>query len=371
MARNISKRVDQLQKRRRGTDRFIVLNDAARSDVLQKSLQSERWEERGSGSQIYTRYALGAMQEVGPDYTRISIETAERVGRQLDSQISYLEFRLQGSVPLNVHIRGVSDVDLLVLENSFLTYSPAGVKSQAGHYSPFSSPTAVQKLMSLRTSCERILSDSFPAATVDTSGSKAVHIYGGSLARPVDVVPAHWFDTIEYQASERERDRAVSILDKSVPATINNWPFLHIGRISDADNGLHGCLRKAIRLCKNVKADAEEDGTVIGLSSYDIGATMFHANYSALQVGLVYELAILAETQRHLDALTTNEAAATALMTPDGSRKIFDTPERLRGLRALSIEMDDLAREVAKEHAPLLGNPTLQESRTTMSSVFL
>jgi hypothetical protein len=78
------------------------------------------------------------MQEVSPDYTRISIETAERVGRQLDAALTVtglsVEFRLQGSVPLNVHIRGVSDVDLLNLDVGFLTYATIGVRSQQGYY---------------------------------------------------------------------------------------------------------------------------------------------------------------------------------------------------------------------------------------------
>ena len=45
-------------------------------------------------------------------YAEISIETALRVGSQLQQKLSIpIERRLQGSVPLNVHIRGVSDVE--------------------------------------------------------------------------------------------------------------------------------------------------------------------------------------------------------------------------------------------------------------------
>lgn len=123
MASDIRKRLDQLKIRRSGTDRLEQLNAAARSDILQRSLADEHWQRRAP-SEPYTRYALGAMQEVGADYTRISIETAERVGNQLEGKLRtggwITEFRLQGSVPLNVHIRGVSDVDLLTWIPIFL-----------------------------------------------------------------------------------------------------------------------------------------------------------------------------------------------------------------------------------------------------------
>ena len=49
-------------------------------------------------------------------------------------------------------------------------------------------------LWNLRTKVEKVLKEKFPATTVDVSGGKAVGISGGSLARPVDVVPSHWFD---------------------------------------------------------------------------------------------------------------------------------------------------------------------------------
>jgi hypothetical protein len=41
-------------------------------------------------------------------------------------------------------------------------------------------------------------------------------------------------------------------------------------------------------------------------------------------------------------------------MVPDGSRRIFDTEDKYQGLRTLSYEMDELAKEVAKEQSPHL-----------------
>ncbi|UEM21283.1 hypothetical protein JL100_000360 [Skermanella mucosa] len=376
MPRDINNRIEQLRTRRAGMDRLERLNEQARYDVLAKSLVPEPWQKRVG--KPHTKYALGAMQEVDADYTRISIETAERVGRQLDAGLTTagfsVEFRLQGSVPLNVHIRGVSDVDLLNLETGFLTYDTGGARSAAGQYRNPTIRTSVDVLSNLRREAERILKNKYPATTVDTSGGKAISISGGSLARPVDVVPSHWHDTIDYQRFGQEHDRGVTILDKKVPEALQNLPFLHIKRVGERDEAVMDSLRKAIRLCKNLKSDANEEGRNVNLPSFDIAATMYHANLDALRSGAVYELGILAEAQRHLDFLARNVTYAATLTVPDGSRRIFNTGAKIEGLIALSIEIDELAREVAKEqnsHLATYDAPPLDVSRAVLSSIYV
>lgn len=374
MARNIQNRLAQLQKRRAGTDRLSRLGYDSQIDLLVKSSKlEESWQKRAQ--KPYTRYALGSMQEVGPDYTRISLETADRVGKQLATRLTgagfSVEFRLQGSVPLNTHIRGVSDVDLLNLDISFFTYATGGARNLGGHYRNPTSRTSVQVLTELRAQSEKELKAAFPATTLDTSGGKAIKISGGSLARPVDVIPSHWNDNVRYQSSADEADRGVTILNKKIPEAIENLPFKHIAQINLQDILAFGALKKAIRLCKNVKNDAEEEGRSIELSSYDIAAIMYHANLSGLRTGLTHELAILAETQRHLDWLYHNPQEAQKLIVPDGSRSIFDTAARSRGLLALSSELDDLLKEVAKEQAIFTADPTFHSARETLANVYI
>jgi hypothetical protein len=356
MARDINKRLEQLRRRRTGTDRLNRVAADAQIEILKRSAINEGWLARVP-AQSWTRYALGAMQEVGPSYTRISIDTADRVAKQLNSGLTALghsvEFDLQGSVPLNVHIRGVSDVDLLTLDTSFLVYHSAGATALSGSYTS-SQKTSLGVLSSLRKSIETTLPTRFPSADVDISGSKAVKISGGSLARPVDVVPSHWHDTYTYQQTQAKHDRGIFILDKKTLTTISNLPFLHIKRVGDRCDSIAGGLRKAIRLCKNVKADAVEEGSQIDFPSFDIAATMYHADQKALRLGSFYELTILAETQRFLDHLYHNPSIAKSLRTPDDSRVVFDTEEKYVGMQKLSVEVDNLLREVTKEQRPYL-----------------
>ncbi len=352
MTRDIGKRLQQLKARRSGADRIAVLNSTDGLDVLAKSIYGESYTRRAAG-QKHTQYALGAMQPVDADYTRISLAEAERVGKQLDAGLRArgrdVGFRLQGSVPCDIHIRGVSDVDLLVLDEAFFTYDTSGSRARAGQFNSPIAYTPLSALQSLRSGAESILKDKFPQAKVDTSGAKAIKLSGGSLRRPVDVVPSHWHDTSDYQVTWRETDRGVKILDKSVPQSVLNMPFRHIERIDQRDAQARSGLKKAIRLLKNVKADAIEEGAKIPLPSFDIASAMWHADLGALAAGSVYELAIVAESVRHLDYLARNAAHAKTLLVPDGSRPIFNTVEKLEALIQLSLEIDDLALQVARE----------------------
>jgi hypothetical protein len=350
----VNARLGRLSARRTGLDRFNVLTVDAQSYVINKSLTPEAWQKL-SRTKPNTAFAIGSMQPVDANYTRISLETADRINNQITKRVNLeLEFKVQGSVALNVHIRGVSDVDLLVLTNEFLTYATAGARSNSGYYSNPTALTSVDVLRDLRLRCESALREAFPAATVDSSGSKALKIHGGSLARPVDVVPAHWYDTFNFQNSGIEYDRAVRILDINKNNTINNWPFLHIHLISERCKTTHGGLRKAIRLLKNVKAELEAENRKIYISSFDIAALMYHADMTRFAIGYIYELSILGEVQRYLDYLYQNKNIAAQLMVPDGSRLIFDSPEKTASLLTLSYAVDQLMIEVAKEQNYLI-----------------
>lgn len=360
MVSHISERLERLKARRQGTDRLAALDSAQQIELLVKSLVQEAGWEKRADNQPHTRYALGSMQEVDSDYTKVSLETAERVRAQLDTRLQReglsVSFRLQGSVPANIHIRGVSDVDLLVLDESFLTFDRRGLTSSSGGYRFPTARTTREVLTHLRSRAEAALEAAFPAAEVAKAGAKAICISKGSLARPVDVVPSHWHDTVDYQTSRAIDDRGVTLWDKKAMKSLDNMPFRHIGKLSSQDLITNGGLKKAIRLCKNVKADSIEDGRQITISSFDIASALFYADSASLRIGASHELAILSETQRHLDHLATNFDYARSLWTPDGTRKVFDSDEKLVGVRNLSIEIDQLTKAVALEQRRTLAS---------------
>ncbi|KPH77314.1 hypothetical protein [Bosea vaviloviae] len=369
MPRSINDRLTNLRTRRKGLDRIDRLNDSAKLEISRHASLDEKWQRRAL-SQPYTRYSLGAMQAVDSTYTKKSIDEAERVSKQLhDGLAVVVETELQGSVPLDVHIRGVSDVDLLVLDGSFVTFQTSGAMARASLYGSAGGRTSLSALFFLRSEAEALLKRRYWGATVDCSGGKAISLSGGSFERPVDVVPAHWHDTEAYQASRQKHDRDVTILNKKVPETIANRPFKHIKLISDRDVAYLGGLKKAVRLVKNVKNDAENQNAA-NLPSFDIAALLYHADGAALRAGYINELSILAEAQRFFDWCYGNKDKARALRTPDGLRFILDSDAKMSALLSISVELDDLANQVAIEQG-LMAKLGWSDVHRTLSNAYI
>lgn len=311
-------------------------------------LITEAYQYRSKSEQV--QYVLGAMQELEPTYTKKTYAEGDRVKNQLSSALAQIgisvDFEYQGSVPLNIHIRAASDIDLLVLHTEFLTFDSTG--PAAGRYSPWSG-SRLDSMKTLRTQSEISLESRFPAVTVDKSGSKSIALSGGSLQRKVDVVPSHWHDSAEYQRTGQKEDREVCVLDKSTWTLPTNRPFLHISKIETRDVASGGGAKKIIRLLKTLKRDAE---TEINLTSYDIASLVYHFDTESIRRPAYLELALLVETQRQLAFFVAASDVTKSLMVPDGTRKIFDKDEKWGALLRLKSEVDALVNDVAAELTP-------------------
>lgn len=346
---NFDDRLKRLEKRRKATDltynMFDSIGTGITSDSEFTSLQNKRelWENISTRPSV--RYSIGAMQAVDQRYTEIGIETAKRIENQLKTRLTnhglVTEYKLQGSVPLDIHIKGVSDVDLLVIhKNHYRSEECTALLRNED----------IKVLQQLRNSSFYELRQAYPAVRVDNTGGKCISLTGGSLPRDVDVVPSHWVETNEYKNKGSEYLRGINVLDKNIPTTFLNLPFVHIHWIKAFCQHLaDGSLRKSIRLCKTIKADLIEEGAKIALSSYDLASIMYHASMDNLKHGKKFSLAIVLETQRFFDYLYHNPNYAKVLTTPDRTRKIFDSAEKLASLTTLSIALDNLVSDLCQD----------------------
>lgn len=343
---NFYQRLNRLEERRKGANvsySFDGLNEDIRElNTLKESMES--WQSVSDKPSI--RYAVGAMQEVGKRYTEISVETAIRVQKQLKTRLldnhgMNTTYRLQGSVPLNVHIKGISDVDLLVIDNSHY---------RSEQYLESLRYEDIINIRNLRSASNSELRKAYPAVKIDNTGAKCITLTGGSLQREVDVVPCHWVVTDKYKEEKKEYNLGVNILDNKTPSTLMNLPFKHMHLIDNRCNYLTaGGLKKSIRLCKTLKADLIAEGYKIYLSSFDIASIMYHAEMSNLKKGSYYPLAVVLETQRFFDYLHYNPAYRDRLFTPDYSRLIFDTEDKKSSLTTMSVALDNLLKEIKND----------------------
>ena len=346
MATDFSSRIGRVNSRRNGSGGVVV--NESRSYTEDSSLLD-------SVTKIYQRktksknfqYALVSMQEVDAQYTAISYREAERVAKQLDSghlrNGKSVTVELQGSLPLNVHLRRVSDVDMLVWPKYFFVYDRHGV--DASGYTA-STSNAISEITTLRSESCAVLRSAFPAAKIDDSGSKCITMSEGSLLREIDVVPSVLYRTEIYQRTGSDEDRAVQIYDKKKYTLVTNWPFKVRALINAKESRTHGGCKKAIRLLKNMKEDAD---AAIALSSFDIMSLVYAMQDEDLQHQSYYEGKIVASLQNWFSVLADNEIYLRTIDVVDGSRKIVQSASDVAAVKQISAELNMLILRIAQE----------------------
>ena len=358
---DFNKRLSSLKNRRQGTRERVAfenLHEGLAKSAIATGLDirtEEDFEKLKEPTGV--KYAVGAMAAVDSQSTSISIREGDRVA---DSLIKSLKIkgenvvkRIQGSVALDIHIEGHSDVDMLIIVSG--TVYVEHPKVEPSGYVPATDPRKLLDIIrDVRLKSETILSSNFPKADVDVSGNKAIAIEGGSLARKVDIVPAAWYDTIFYQKTDEEHHRGVSIYHKADHDTLMNYPFKHIKVVNDKDAYYSGNLKCVIRLMKNIIADMPDYKRRVAkkLTSYDLAVIGYHME-DDLNLPEYMRLGLVERTREHLNRLLLSKEFRESLMVPDGTRKIFDDGQKVEALEVLYKECDDLAFAIFKELKPL------------------
>lgn len=363
---NYSQKIQRLKDRRQGLYSRDGVYDFV--EAVKATAKVEKFQQLAEPEAV--KYAIGAMQAVDSEYTLKSYAEGNRVRDRLAEGLSAAgipaAFDYQGSVPLDVHVRGNSDIDLLVLHDGFVTVDAA---AQAAYmYVDAPGKTPVEELADLRKECIAILERRFWGAKVDSSPSKAITLTGGSLQRAVDVIPSHWHDTLDWKRTGDKRHRDIFVFDSKAAQRMKNRPFMHIGLIEDKCISVRGGLRKCIRLMKNLRYDASK---TIDLSSYDIAAIAWHMTDQELVVPFGVDLLLVERVREHLKLLLDLPAYRDVLLVPDGSRRIFDKPEKADALADLYKEVDQLSADLAREINPLAAFAGLPRHQVLNKAIML
>lgn len=334
---------DKLVKLRNRKNDIVILEESYGYKGI--SLENYRsYTKMASESKDVQNYFIEAMRPVDEIYTQNTYREAERVKNQLDKikeDQSGFEYRYQGSVSNNTHIKAHSDIDILVITNKFFFVMPPLKPKNPYRGNP------IDDLMSLRTQCETHLNSAFPQAQVDCSGAKSISLSGGSLKRKIDVVPSNWFDTVKYKETKKEYLRGIMVFDKFEKKRIENTPFYHNHLLDIKDNKTGGNFKKVVRLLKTIKADSDRE---INLSSYDIVSIAYNIPSDYYLAGDKL-LTVLKNVNLYLlELITSPELFRNSLEVPDKSRKIFDAENKINGLKSLQIEVQDLYDELVESY---------------------
>ncbi|WP_390241839.1 hypothetical protein [Vibrio sp. R78045] len=345
---NFENRLTKLKERRHGnySDDVLKTLGAESSKATFDSLQhlGESYESLVESAPI--KYTIGAMSQVDPEYTKISRREGERVADTLTGLLENdgktVTSRMQGSVPLNIHIKGHSDVDMLMITMPVvLVQTP---KSPKASYFPASDSRPMEDILKeLRLLCEERLTNKYPAVDVDCGNAKSIAMEGGSLQRKVDIVPACWFDSIAYQESQDEVDRGVEIYDKKNHKLIGNSPFKHMDLVEKKDAFYGGNLKKLVRLLKNLVADMPDakNAQAKKLSSFDLVSIVYCMD-DLLICSSYTPLLLVDRLLTKLDQFIESPMLIESQKVPDESRVIFDNDSKITALGVIREEIQSL-----------------------------
>ena len=147
-----STRLSRLKNRR--TDVSIILKSIEQRD--QYKYLTESYEQLVEND-LY-KYVVGAMKPVDDIYTKNTYKEGERIKNQLDkikTPLLGFDYRYQGSVTNNTHIKAHSDIDVLVIIDKFTTIESPQVVTNPYRGNP------VDDLVELRELCFEHLNKSF------------------------------------------------------------------------------------------------------------------------------------------------------------------------------------------------------------------
>lgn len=323
------------------------------SILLEKSFSDEL--STLSYSNILT-YIRVAMNGVEPEYTQKSKDAGEKVKTHLSKVLSDVSFRYQGSVMTNTHIKGYSDIDLLVISEKFYTwdsYEATRILESIEQRSKFY-PSQILKLENekskssyngdtladlkeIRLDCETTMKATYQVC--DISRAKAIKIKNLSLNREVDIVVSNWYDDVRSIISDKGDNRGIQIYNKEEHRKESvDYPFVSIQKINQKSSETNGRLKKMIRFLKTVKADSELD---IDLSSFDINAICFDIDVSKYKDASFYQLVPVLYYQLH--SICTNQSHADNIVSVDEREYIFrGRTKKLENIKLILKELEAL-----------------------------
>ena len=319
------------------TTKLADLKARKTDSLLNKAVLTESFSKADFTETV--KYVFESMRKIDVDYTQKTYDEAKRIETQIKNGVgsdTTLSFEYQGSVPLDIHIRIHSDLDILAINEEFVSLEPPQKAENPYQGNPLA------ELRNLRSTINSKLSTAYPTATIDNSKAKAIAISGGSLQRKFDIIVCNWYKPLS-------NEKAIKIYDKEVDERIEDYTFTHMAMVNQkAGQVSNDNYRRVIRLLKNLKADADEK---IYLSSFMITSIMFHMSNLDYTVDYRNSTKLLVNTSKHLSKIIDNQPYRLSLDSPNGKEKLFavDDLKKAQEVKKLKRELDETIVLLATE----------------------
>lgn len=309
------------------------------------------------------RYVYLAMMAVDDNYTSRTKEAGQRVKNHLqDGGITDVSYHYQGSVMTDTHIKGYSDIDLLVVCEKYYSYDSMSVKQILESFNTRYSTSQLSKLRSVKNAMPytgnvnddlrliRIQSEgilSYKYQRCDISHPKAIKITNQDLHRDVDIVTAGWYDDVNSIINDQSITyRGIQVYDKvdNIRCAVD-YPFLSIERINTKSANTGGRLKRMIRFLKNIKADSKQK---INLSSFDINAICYDIDINTYKELHYLNLVTIVFLQLH--KIAYDESYANRVTSVDGKEYIFRDSNKRQEVAAMLQNVYNIFTILKEQH---------------------
>lgn len=341
MAKNYASLIENIKKRSNPdlineSELFTKTFSAELNDVKSKALE----------------YVKRAMQGVEPRYTERTFEAGNKIKEHLKRNNPSLDYKYQGSVMCNTHIKGHSDIDLVQITNTFysheskdnfkkkintdysLTFSQKQNLLNVINGNPYSGDVHAD-LRNIRIEAENVLANTYK--NVDKTKSKSIEVNPTNPDRIVDVVTASWYKNVNSTLNEDDDLKGVQVYDKEKNIRLPiDYPFLKIRLLNKKDIQVNGRLKKMIRFVKTLKADSEYN--LKGFSSFDISSVCYNINTTEYYQKSYYELVLVLYVE--FKKIIEDENYRNSIMSIDNTEPIFKgKEEKVRLLKMVFNEI--------------------------------
>jgi hypothetical protein len=288
------------------------------------------------------KYLMESMLKIDDKYNERTKEAAKRVKNHLESgfNLSFNRaYRTQGSVMTSTNIKVHSDFDLLTIIDRYHYLSP-----DLPNDDPYKDSNPHDDIKNLRKQAEQIMESKYDE--VNKEGDKSIYIFNKALNRKVDIVFCFWFNTKEYVEKNDEYYRGVYLFNFKKDIKIKDFPFAHIDQVNWKGNSSNDGSRKAIRLLKTLKADAEDE---IDLNSFQLTTIVHSIPTENLYYNTGNELKLAIETSTEMTKLINNSSYRISVQSPNGTENPFKEEKTVLELKRLKKDLDSLIEDVQKE----------------------
>lgn len=225
------------------------------------------------------KYAMESMSEIDSAYAYkvygVSRRIHELINRELLARNMRTDFRYQGALRVETHVRLYGEVDLLCI-----------LPENAPHQHVYTLGQLIREIATKQQT-------TFQSA--DYSDGVRIKLVTQKPDCRINVIPCSWISNPEYLERRNEIYRGIIEYNFKDKTRKKYLPFLNMGRVNNKDQETDGCYKMGVRLLRSLCVDES-----INLTNYELCGLIYHIQNAKITVPKNRRLGLLPVVSHHI-----------------------------------------------------------------------